>query len=103
MANSDGTFTAQEFAEPVRTWQGGQWADIDESLVRRTDGTWAPKATTADVTFSAGGEGPFARIRVAGRELALSWPGGDLPKPVIDGDSATYENVLPDVDLVVQA
>lgn len=103
VANSDGTFTAKEFAEPVRTWQGGQWADIDESLVRRADGAWAPKATTADVTFSAGGEGPFARIRVAGRELALSWPGGDLPKPVIDGDSATYENVLPDVDLVVQA
>ncbi|MFF3329495.1 LamG domain-containing protein [Streptomyces sp. NPDC002888] len=103
LANSDGSFTAKEFAEPVRTLRGGRWADIDESLVQRADGSWAPKATTADVTFSGGGDGPFARVRVAGRELALSWPGGKLPKPVVNGDSATYENVLPDVDLVVQA
>ncbi|OPG04721.1 hypothetical protein B1R27_23900 [Streptomyces sp. GKU 895] len=103
VANSDGTFTAKEFAESVRTLKGGAWVDIDESLAQRADGSWTPKATTADVVFSDGGDGPFARVRVAGRELALSWPGGGLPKPLIDGDSARYRNVLPDVDLVVQA
>ncbi|MFF2126027.1 LamG domain-containing protein [Streptomyces olivochromogenes] len=103
VANGDGTFTASEYAEPVRTLKSGKWLDLDENLAQNADGSWAPKAATADVLFSGGGTGPFARMRAAGRELALSWPDGALPKPVIDGDSATYANVLPDVDLVVHA
>ncbi|MEU6122593.1 LamG-like jellyroll fold domain-containing protein [Streptomyces sp. NPDC047123] len=34
----------------------------------------------------------------AGREIALSWP-DTLPSPQLDGDTATYNDVLPDVDL----
>ena len=46
VANGDGgSFTAQEFAEPVRTWKNGTWDDIDQTLVQRADGSWTPKAT----------------------------------------------------------
>lgn len=37
-----------------------------------------------------------------GRKLAIKAP-FTLPKPVLDGDSALYKNVLPDVDLELTA
>ncbi|PJE98285.1 laminin G [Streptomyces carminius] len=102
-ANPDGSFTAYEYTEPVRTVRGGEWVDVDGTLVRRADGGWSPKAATVEVEFSGGGDGPFARMRKAGREYALTWPGGKLPEPRIEGDSATYPDVLPGVDLVARA
>ncbi|MCF6523100.1 LamG-like jellyroll fold domain-containing protein [Streptomyces sp. JJ36] len=102
-ANPDGTFTAREYSQPVRTRQNGTWVPVDDTLVRRADGAWAPKAATVELEFSDGGSGPFARMRKAGREFSLSWPGGELPEPQVEGDTATYENVLPDVDLVARA
>ncbi|MFC6020040.1 LamG-like jellyroll fold domain-containing protein [Plantactinospora solaniradicis] len=35
--------------------------------------------------------------------MEMSWPAGALPTPVVSGDSATYPDLLPDVDLVVRA
>ncbi|MGW6709678.1 LamG domain-containing protein [Streptomyces sp. NPDC054956] len=35
--------------------------------------------------------------------MTLGWQGGPLPKPVIDGDSAVYPEVLPGVDLRMTA
>ncbi|MEG3628645.1 LamG domain-containing protein [Streptomyces poriticola] len=55
------------------------------------------------MTFSGGGdEDPLARIEDEGRSLALDWP-GKLPVPTLDGPSATYPDVLPDVDLKLTA
>ncbi|MGK5498893.1 LamG domain-containing protein [Streptomyces sp. URMC 125] len=102
-ANPDGSFTAYEYTEPVRTVRDGVWVGVDDTLVRREGGGWSPKAATVEVEFSGGGEGPFARLRRAGREYALSWPGGELPAPRVEGDSATYPDVLPGVDLVARA
>ena len=103
-ANPDGSFTAYEYTEPVRAVRGGEWVDVDTTLVRRADGTWSPKAATVEVEFSGGGgDRPFARMHKAGREYALSWPGGGLPEPRVEGDSATYPDVLPGVDLVARA
>ncbi len=42
-------------------------------------------------------------MRRAGREFALAWPYGKLPTPEVEGDTATYAEVLPDVDLTVRA
>ncbi|MFM9662815.1 hypothetical protein, partial [Streptomyces scabiei] len=42
-------------------------------------------------------------MRRAGREFALTWPYGKLPAPSVDGDTATYAEVLPGVDLTVRA
>ncbi|MEV5971649.1 VCBS repeat-containing protein [Streptomyces sp. NPDC051921] len=102
-ANPDGSFTAHEYTEPVRTRRGTSWVPVDDTLVQRADGGWAPKAATVDVEFSDGGQGPFARMNRVGREYALTWPGASLPKPKVEGNTARYEEVLPGVDLTVRA
>ncbi|MGW6746256.1 LamG-like jellyroll fold domain-containing protein [Streptomyces sp. NPDC055025] len=101
-ANPDGTFTAREYAQPVRTRKGGTWADIDTTLAEQANGRLAPRATTTAMTFSGGGDKVFATLGRDGRTLSFFWP-EVLPEPEVDGDSATYRSVLPDVDLVVRA
>ncbi|WP_330345372.1 LamG domain-containing protein [Streptomyces longwoodensis] len=103
-AEPDGTFTAREYTEPVRTVQGGKWVPIDPTLVRRADGGWSPKAATVDLAFSGGQAGrPFVTMQRAGREFALTWPYGELPAPRVEGETATYVDALPGVDLTVRA
>ncbi|MEU1278572.1 LamG domain-containing protein [Streptomyces sp. NPDC005805] len=103
-AQPDGTFEAREYTEPVRTVRAGKWVAVDETLVKREDGRWGPKAATADLSFAGGRENePFVTLRRAGRELSLTWPDGMLPTPRIEGDTATYSEVHPGVDLVVRA
>ncbi|MFF9213989.1 MULTISPECIES: LamG-like jellyroll fold domain-containing protein [unclassified Streptomyces] len=103
VANADGSFTAREYTQPVRTVRDGGWVPVDDALVKQSDGNWAPKAATVGVEFSDGGQGPFAKMSRVGREYALTWPGGALPPPHIEGDTARYEEVLPGVDLAVRA
>ncbi|MFD5326640.1 LamG-like jellyroll fold domain-containing protein [Streptomyces sp. NPDC127092] len=102
-ANADGSFTAREYTQPVRARRGNGWVPVDATLVANGDGTWSPKASTVDLDFSDGGKGPFVRMSRVGREYALTWPGGTLPKPKVEGDTARYEEVLPGVDLAVRA
>ncbi|MFF4831685.1 LamG domain-containing protein [Streptomyces sp. NPDC001315] len=101
-AKPDGTLEAIEHMRPVRTRVDGAWKDIDTTLERRPDGSVAPKAAATGIAFSGGGDQPLVRLEQAGRELSLSWP-GKLPAPVLDGATATYPSVLPDVDLQVRA
>ncbi|MFD0143860.1 MULTISPECIES: LamG domain-containing protein [unclassified Streptomyces] len=104
-ANPDGsTFTLEESAVPVRVAApGGGWRTPDATLVRRSDGSIGPKAAAAEMSFSRGGnKDALVSIAESGRSLALEWP-GRLPAPRLDGASAVYPNVLPDVDLKVTA
>ncbi|MGW1280284.1 LamG domain-containing protein [Streptomyces tsukubensis] len=104
VANPDGTFTAREYTDPVRTVKNGSWADIDKTLIRHSDGTWSPKAATVGLSLSSGEAGkPFVSLERAGRELSLTWPYGKLPAPTVSGDTATYRDALPGVDLTVRA
>ncbi|MFC5784674.1 LamG-like jellyroll fold domain-containing protein [Streptomyces aureus] len=102
VANPNGTFTTTEYVQPVRTRKDGKWADIDTRLVKQRNGTFAPKAALSAMTFSGGGDRTFAGIEKDGRSLSLDWP-QKLPKPEIDGATATYVNVLQGVDLRVTA
>ncbi|MCF2530901.1 FG-GAP-like repeat-containing protein [Yinghuangia soli] len=103
VANPDGTFTETRYAAPVRTKQDGRWVDLDATLVRGADGLLRPKASRTPVALSGGGTGPMAQLTsTEGKKLALTWPAA-LPQPVLDGDSATYPEVLPGVDLKVTA
>ncbi|WP_307787392.1 LamG-like jellyroll fold domain-containing protein [Streptomyces musisoli] len=97
-ANPDGKLEAREHLRPVRVRVDGVWKAIDTDLTQTGDGMVAPKATTIGLQFSGGGDAPMVRMTKAGRELALSWP-GKLPAPQLQGDTATYPDVLPGVDL----
>ncbi|MET0417354.1 MAG: LamG-like jellyroll fold domain-containing protein, partial [Actinoplanes sp.] len=101
-ANPDGTFTQTIHQQPVRVVQSGRWVDVDPTLVARPDGTVGPKAAAIGLSFSAGGDGPFASIERAGRQMSLTWP-EKLPAPTLNGETATYAEVLPGTDLVVRA
>ncbi|MEU6439333.1 LamG domain-containing protein, partial [Streptomyces sp. NPDC047046] len=96
-ATPEGHLEAREYLRPVRTRQGGKWVDVDTDLAVSSAGV-RPRAAVTDVTFSAGGDQPLVRMERAGRKLELSWPSA-LPKPVVSGDTATYVEVLPGVDL----
>ncbi|MEU1840288.1 LamG-like jellyroll fold domain-containing protein [Micromonospora chersina] len=79
----------------------GSWAAIDLAL-KPVAGGFAPVASTADMTFSGGGTGPLVTWREGDSTFKLTWP-GVLPAPRIDGDTAIYDGVLPDVNLHVTA
>lgn len=105
LANPDGfTFTLQESSVPVRVSKpGGGWRAPDATLEKRTDGSIGPKAAAPHIAFSGGGESePLARIAHGGDAVELTWL-DSLPAPTLDGASATYADVLPDVDLKVTA
>ncbi|QCW77741.1 LamG domain-containing protein [Streptomyces sp. S6] len=101
-ATPEGNLEAREYLRPVRARVKGVWQPVETDLVRAVDGSVGPKVATVDLAFSGGGEAPLVRMRKAGRELALSWP-EKLPVPETDGPRATYRNVLPDVDLRMEA
>jgi hypothetical protein len=101
-ANPDGSFTLTQTATPVRKLVGGVWKDLDPTLRTGSGGSITPTLATGDLTLSGGGDGPFATLSGGGRELALTLP-FTLPKPTLAGATATYPDVLPDVDLRVTA
>ncbi|ALG10712.1 hypothetical protein AOZ06_30870 [Kibdelosporangium phytohabitans] len=101
-ANPSGTRTMEVYAGPVRTRRNGHWQPIDTTLVRAADGSVSPRATVTGLRLSGGGTGPFVTAERDGKEFSLSWP-GKLPSPQLNGDTATYPEVLPGVDLRVRA
>ncbi|MGW2125842.1 FG-GAP-like repeat-containing protein [Streptomyces sp. NPDC001758] len=96
-ANPEGTFTEERYALPQWVRKDKKLVDIDPTL-RATENGYETKATEVDVTFSGGGSSPMATVSRDGRSLAFSWP-HDLPAPDIEGETATYPEVLPGVDL----
>ncbi|MFI0941852.1 FG-GAP-like repeat-containing protein [Streptomyces sp. NPDC021020] len=101
-ANPDGSFSIRRYGSPVRVFRSGAWVPTDPTLVTDTDGTVVPRASTVAVRFSGGGSGPLLTGIKDGRTLTLSWP-DPLPSPTLDGNVATYADVLPGVDLQLKA
>ncbi|GAA1250393.1 hypothetical protein GCM10009633_23910 [Janibacter melonis] len=101
--NPDGSKTAEIAAAPERVrQQDGSWADVDLTLVTRSDGSVGPKVSAGDVSFSAGGTAPVVRVGAENVALSVSMP-VTLPTPVLDGPVATYSEVYPGVDLRMTA
>jgi RHS repeat-associated protein len=100
-ANPDGTFTDEVYAAPVRTRHGDDWVPVDTALTD-TGNAVAPAATVGDVAFSDGGDTALASVSEGGVSVALS-SDSTLPAPTIVGNSATYADVQPGVDLTVDA
>ncbi|MFB4286669.1 DNRLRE domain-containing protein [Nonomuraea sp. ATR24] len=101
VANPDGTLTATITSGPSNVKQGDRWVPIDTTLVAE-GGVLKPKAAKADVTVSAGGEGPLATmVDEQGRKFSLQWPQA-LPAPKVAGNVATFADAAgPGADLVV--
>ncbi|MBG6136462.1 RICIN domain-containing protein [Longispora fulva] len=101
-ANPDGTLTAEMRAVPNRVRRGTGWTPLDTKLRFAADGTVVPGATVTPLVLSGGGGAPLVRASKGTHSLSLGW-NGSLPKPTLSGSTATYSNVLPDVDLTVTA
>ena len=103
-ANPDGTLTAERHLAPVRVRQGDRWVPVDLTLQKLPDGSVAPKAHPVGLRLSAAvaeaGEHELVSLGSGDRQVGLGWV-GRLPDPVLVGSTATYRDVLPDVDLVV--
>ncbi|MBP6524266.1 MAG: hypothetical protein KA249_02475 [Dermatophilaceae bacterium] len=118
--NPDGSFTTQAHAGVQRFKDAkGSWRNVDLNLVERSDGTVGAKShplgvSLADKSKGAGGgaKGATATDLVvvdekpgkdkAARQVVLGWP-GKLAAPVLDGTRATYTDVSPGVDVVVES
>lgn len=96
-ANPSGTFTRESASAPIRLKDRGEWEDVDLSL-EKVDGALRPKAALGNIRLSAGGDDPLLTMTTGTAATTLTWP-SELPEPTIDGPSATYEGVFPDVDL----
>ncbi|WP_432020471.1 LamG domain-containing protein [Streptomyces sp. 1222.5] len=103
-ANPDGSFTLRQSTTPQRVKEkDGSWGQVDPTLERGADERVAPKGAVVDLSFSGGGSGAdMIRLGKDGRSVTLGWP-GVLPKPTIDGSTATYANVFDGVDLQLTA
>lgn len=101
-ATPEGELEAFEYLRPVWARVDGEWEEVDTTLEFTEDGGVAPRATTAELAFSGGGDGPLVELERSGRELALVWP-EELPTPELNGDTAVYRDVLPGVDLRLAA
>ncbi|MFC5751276.1 LamG domain-containing protein [Actinomadura rugatobispora] len=103
--NPDGSAKLEVTGLPQRVRRAdGSWTGIDLTLKRRSDGALEPVASPAKVAFSGGGSGPLISFtdRSGLRSIQLGWT-RELPEPTVNGATATYASVLPDVDLKVTA
>ena len=103
----DGTYLLEQNVRPVRVRQAGGWVPVDTTLREQPDGTVAPVATAVGPGLLRRRHAATAALRwpacrAAARRLELGWS-GTLPKPVLNGDTATYPEVMPGVDLQVTA
>lgn len=100
--NPDGSRTLVQHSEAQRVRRAGEWVGVDTTLRIGADGRVSPVASAVDVSFSGGGNTAMVAVGKDNVTLALTWPGA-LPTPVLAGDTATYPEVLPGVDLQLKA
>ncbi|MEU2624347.1 LamG-like jellyroll fold domain-containing protein [Streptomyces sp. NPDC007157] len=102
-AQPDGTFSVEFDPVPVRAEKASGWVPVDTDLQTTSSGKVVPKAAAADIVFSGGGvRDPLASITQDGKTYSVGSP-WTLPAPTLAGATATYQNVMPGTDLVVQA
>jgi hypothetical protein len=104
-ATPDGKVTAVTSASQVRFRRGGSWVPVDLRLHRQADGSVAPAAHPNNLRISgtrSAGSADLASVGTGEDLVAMGWNGA-LPEPRLDGSRATYLEVLPGIDLVVQA
>ncbi|MEV6816091.1 DNRLRE domain-containing protein, partial [Micromonospora sp. NPDC051296] len=102
----DGRVEAEVHLGPVRVRDdAGGWQSVDFNLAKQPDGSVRAKVHPNGLRLSgAAGSGEHDLVTVGqdGDQLSLGWSGA-LPEPEVDGTRATYPEVRPGVDLVVES
>lgn len=102
-AQPDGTLVATVSLRPERVIRpDGSAVPLDTRLAARPDGTIAPRATAVGMALSGGGSTELVRLQAGDKSLTFHWT-AELPAPVVQGDTATYPEVFPGVDLSVRS
>lgn len=102
-AKADGFMEAVSSQVPEQVNVGGEWKKVDTSLVAK-DGWLEPKAAAVGVKISAGGTDELVKVQTASGDWVTEvWPYGALPTPNVSKSSAVFPEVLPGVDLKVNA
>ncbi|HEU4426659.1 MAG TPA: LamG-like jellyroll fold domain-containing protein [Pilimelia sp.] len=101
----DGTLRSTVHLAPVRMKdESGDWVDVDLTLERHADGSVAPRAHPRGLRLSGSRSASSDSLVAVGhgeQRTELGWR-GPLPEPVLDGHKATYVDVRPGIDLVVE-
>jgi hypothetical protein len=103
LAQPDGKAKVETHAAPRWAQRAnGSWTDLDTTL--RFDGdAVVAGATLLPVKLSGGGSGALGMLSDGDRQVSMTWADHQLPRPTLSGDTATYAEVLPGVDLQVKA
>ncbi len=105
-AKPDGSLSVQAYLAPVRFKQGDRWVAVDLTLKKAADGSVAPAAHPRGLKLSGAATGAgnhrLASVAVGDDILSMDW-GGSLPEPALADNRATYREVQPGIDLVVEA
>ena len=105
-AKPDGSFRAEVSSGHARVRNAaGGWDEVDLSLERRADGSVAARTHPVGLVLSGArsdGQHHLAALGVGEQSVGLGWR-GRLPEPVLSGTKATYVDVRPGIDLVVES
>ncbi|MGQ0465112.1 MAG: DNRLRE domain-containing protein [Sporichthyaceae bacterium] len=107
-ANPDGSITTDAHSGPIRFRdEDGALLAIDTALAApAADGSVKPRRHPRGLRLSgktSGATEEFVTVEEgAGRQVAFGW-GKKLPKPTVDGDTATWAEISPGVDMQVHS
>ena len=104
-ATPDGKIAEVISAGTARFRRNGSWVPVDLTLQRQADGSVAPAAHPNGLRISGARAAASADLAAMGsgvKRVAMGWTGA-LPEPQLSGSKATYAEVRPGIDLVVQA
>lgn len=101
-AQPDGTMRLVTSTAAVRTLQDGEWVPVDNTVVAGDGDGLTIAAAVVPMTFSDGTDDdvPLVTLERDGHTLDFDVP-FDLPEPVVDDGQLVYEDVIPDVDLIL--
>lgn len=106
-AEPSGLMSTEAHAAPIRFKDhAGAWRSVDLTLQRGADGTVAPRGHKHGLRLGKrhGAAGQVFASAAAGSGRLVEWVAPwKLPEPTLSGTRATYAEVQPGVDLVLEA